>query len=160
MTLAPIPAWGDARASWPPDPLQFPESYRGVTSRRVFAYFLDFWILLFILAVLYFGVGLLTVMSLGLLSPLHLLLVPVPLLYHSLQMSGPYAATLGMRAFGLEGWSVDGGRPDLLQALVHAICFYLTLAPFAGLLLLVALFNPGRRTLHDFAARIVILRRS
>ena len=39
--------------------------------------------------------------------------------------------------------------------LVHTICFYLTLGLSGGLLLLFALFNRERRTLHDFIAGLV-----
>ena len=65
-----------------------------------------------------------------------------------------------MRCFDLEIHSILGGRTTLAQALVHTICFYGSLGFSAGLLLLVALFNPRRRTLHDFLAGTLVLRKS
>lgn len=146
-------------AVWPPDPLGEPGWYRGVTLRRIFAYWVDFWILALILVLMHFTLGILTVASLGLLLPLHLLVVPllVALLYHSLTMSGPFSATVGMRLFGLRVYSQTGGKPTLPQAILHSGLFYLTLC-FGFWPLLFALFNRQRRTLHDFAAGLLVLR--
>lgn len=146
--------------AWPPDPFDAPAYYAGVTLRRIVAYFVDFWIMVALLLVLHFAVGIATILTFGLLGPLHFLLVPlvVMLLYHILQIASPYAATLGMRLCGLRAWSVLGDRPTPAQAAIHGVCFYGSVGISGGLLLIVALFNRHRRTLHDFLAGVVVLR--
>jgi uncharacterized RDD family membrane protein YckC len=148
------------KTDWPPDPSSRPNAYRGVTLRRILAYLIDGWIIFLILLGVHLLLAMLTVVTLGLFWPLHILVVPlaVALPYHSLQTSSSAAATLGMRLFGLKVHSVLGGRPSLGQALVHTVCFYLTLGLSGGLLLLFALFNRERRTLHDLVAGLVVLR--
>jgi uncharacterized RDD family membrane protein YckC len=145
---------------WPPDPLLFPGPYIGVTWRRWVAYCIDFWIIFLVLVAIHSALFAVTILSFGLLWPLHLLVVPIAiaLLYHILQMASPAAATFGMRLFGLRAWRMDGGRPSLAQAIIHTLCLYLTLGFSGGILMLVALFNARRRTIHDFLADIVIVR--
>ena len=113
-----------------------------------------------VMLVIYLFLGFLVIVSFGLLWPL-LFLVPsilVALLYHALQTHGEAGGTLGMRLFGLEAWSVTKGRPTLLQTLVHTALLYGSFAFTGGLILVVALFNRERRTLHDFLSGEIILR--
>jgi uncharacterized RDD family membrane protein YckC len=142
-----------------PDPAAFPELYEGVLWRRVFAYLLD---LLFI-GVIAVGVwavfAVLWLISFGLLGPvLWFLFGLVPLAYHTLLLSGRRSATFGMRWFDLELRSVTGERPGFLQALIQTALFYVTIGLTCSLILLVALFNRRRRTLHDFLAGTVMVR--
>lgn len=142
-----------------PEPAAFPELYEGVLWRRVFSYLLD----LLLIGLIAAGVGLvfvvLTVLSLGLLAPvLWFLFGLVPLAYHTLLLSGRHSATFGMRLFDLELRSVTGERPGFLQALVQTALFYITIGMTCSLILLVALFNRRRRTLHDFLAGTVMVR--
>jgi uncharacterized RDD family membrane protein YckC len=142
-----------------PDPAAFPELYEGVLWRRVFAYLLD----LVFIGVIMVGVWLvfaaLWLLSFGLLGPvLWLLSGLVPLAYHTLLLSGRRSATFGMRCFDLELRSVSGERPSFLQALIETALFYVTVAMTCSLILLVALFNRRRRTLHDFLAGAVMVR--
>lgn len=148
-----------AASDWPPDPYQQPQWYRGVTTARVFAYLVDAFIIGLILLGLHLTLGILTIASLGLLFPLHLLVVPlaVALLYHSLTMAGPFSSTIGMRLFGLRVYGVDGRRPSLPQTLLHSGLFYFTIG-LAGWPLLFALFEPRRRTLHDLLSGLVVMR--
>lgn len=145
---------------WPPDPILNAERYRGVTLRRILAYLIDAAILGLLLIGGHALLAVLTVMSFGLLWPLHALFLPivVALAYHSLLIGGPGAATIGMRIAGIRVHTMLGGRPSLLQAFVQTVCFYLTTGFSGGILLLVALFNPRRRTLHDYLAGTLILR--
>jgi uncharacterized RDD family membrane protein YckC len=145
---------------WPPDPLRDAHFYESVTARRIVAYFLDLAIIVMLLLIIHLAIGMLTVLSLGLLGFLHLLAVPlaVALAYHIGLIASSGAATMGMRLFGLRAWSVLGGRPTPLQAVLHGFCFYGSMAATGGLIALVALFNPRRRTLHDMLAGVVVLR--
>src|SRR5215472_15663537 len=142
-----------------PDPAAFPELYEGVLWRRVLAYLVD---LLFI-GVIAVGVwvvfAVLWLVSFGLLGPvLWFLFGLVPLAYHTLLLGGPRSATLGMRCFDLELRSVNGERPNFFQALIQTALFYITIGLTCSLILLVALFNRRRRTLHDFLAGTVMVR--
>lgn len=103
--------------------------------------------------------ALLTVLSLGLLGPgLWFLFGLIPLAYHTLLVSGPRAATLGMRVFDLQLRAWTGERPVFLQALAHAALFYLTTGATCGLILLVAVLNHRKRTLHDILSGMLMVR--
>jgi uncharacterized RDD family membrane protein YckC len=129
-----------------PNPMSHPELFDGVMFRRIVAYLIDVVILSGAVLFLWF----LVVVTLGLLGPVTALITPViPIAYHSLLIGGPNSATIGMRLMGIEVRRLDGGRPDLVQALVQTLLFYTTLA-LTGLLLIVALFNDRRRCLHDW----------
>jgi uncharacterized RDD family membrane protein YckC len=133
--------------------------FDGVLWRRAAAYLIDVLWIAAIMVATWLLFALLTVLSLGLLAPgLWFLFGLVPLAYHTLLVGGPHAATFGMRAFDLEPRSADGGRPGFLQALAHAALFYLTVGATGSLVLLVALFNRRKRTLHDLLTGMLMLR--
>ena len=149
-------AYRDARM---PDPAAFPEIYEGVLWRRVMAYVVDLFCIGVIVVVVWFGFLLLWLLSFGLLGPLLWFLSGlIPLAYHTLLLSGRRSATYGMRMFDLELRSVSGERPSFLQALVQTLLFYITVALTCSLVLLFALFNRRRRTLHDVLAGTVMVR--
>jgi len=101
------------------------------------------------------------VLSFGLLLPLVPLLVGlIPVAYHALQVGGHHHATFGMRVFDLEVKTWTGGQPDVWQGFLMAALFYATLAITCSLILLVAVFNDRRRTLHDYLAGVVVVRRA
>ena len=124
-----------------PDPLSHPELFDGVVFKRVVGYLIDALILGGAVLFLWF----LVVVTLGLLGPAAALITPLlPLAYHTLLIGGPNSATIGMRLMGVEVRRLDGGRPDIVQALIQTLLFYATLA-FTGLLLVIALSNDKRR---------------
>lgn len=154
--IPPEPEWAD--------PWRHPLYYRGITFRRVFAYLIDAVIVMVTAGLVWVTSGIFTLLTFGLLWPLQALIVAmVPLLYHSLLIAGPASATLGMRAAGIRVMSIapgaeaDGGRPTLFQAMIQTVAFYGSLAVTGSLILLLALFNPRRRTLHDFLAGTVVV---
>src|ERR1700730_8585839 len=107
-----------------PDPATVPEAYEGVLWRRTLAYFVDLCFIgvLALLAWIIFVV--LWVLSFGLLGPvLWFLFGLIPLAYHTLLLSGPWSATLGMRLFGLELRSVNGERPASCRRWRKPRCF-------------------------------------
>lgn len=142
-----------------PEPAAWPELYEGLLRRRIAAYLIDLVCIGLIAAVLLIVFAVLTVLSLGLLGPvLWFLFGLIPLAYHTLLLSGRRAATLGMRCFDLELWSWNGERPSFLQALAQTALFYLTVSLTCSLILLVAVINRRKRTLHDFLAGTVMVR--
>ena len=131
---------------------------RGVLWRRVAAWFID----VVIIAVLVAGLWLLFllgVLTLGLGFPLLGALPLVPFCYHLLSLMSPANATPGQYMLDLiVRRNDDLGPPTGLQAVVSTLAFYLTLMT-SGLLLLVALLTTRRRTLHDLASGLVVVRR-
>jgi uncharacterized RDD family membrane protein YckC len=150
---------GVYRGAEMPDPDAFPELYEGILPRRVLAYFVD----LVCIAAIAAGVGIafavLWLLSFGLLGPLLWFLFGlIPLAYHTLQLAGRYSATLGMRLCDLELRSTTGERPGFLQALAQTALFYITVGATGSLILLAALFNRRRRTLHDWLSGTLMVR--
>jgi uncharacterized RDD family membrane protein YckC len=147
----------------PPDPLDHPEFYEGIVTRRIAAHLLDALLILLLIGGLGLVLVVLGVLTFGLLwLPLVFLGVAIPLAYDTLQVGGRRAATLGMRAFGLEVRSWTGGHPLRPQALLRAVLFwgmsYYTAAVMMWLLLGVALFNRRRRCLHDYFSGTLVIR--
>lgn len=137
--------------SHPFDPATLPELYRGVMLRRVVAYLVDLVIIAIVTTFAATVFAVLGVLSFGLLSPLlALLLLVVPLSYHTILIGGPSTATLGMRLFGIEVRRIDGSPPGYPLAALQTILFYTTVALTSWLILLVAMFNAQGRTLHDY----------
>ncbi len=144
----------------PPEPFAAPECYRGVLVRRVLAYWVDLLCIGLLIALAWVLFWSLAIASLGLLSPLLPILGLIPVLYHTLSIGGPRSATPGMRLTGVEVRSWTGERPSYLQAFVQTVLFYVTVYPTWSLVLLIALFNERRRTLHDMLAGTLVVRPS
>ena len=131
---------------------------QGVLIRRIFAWLIDALLLGIILSVLWLILTLFGVITLGVGFALYAVLPFVPFAYHWLFLAGRSAATPGQQALGLIVCRNDDlGRPTPAQTFVFTLIFYLTLAT-TGLLLLVALFTVRRRTLHDLASGLVVVR--
>jgi uncharacterized RDD family membrane protein YckC len=142
-----------------PEPAIWPELYQGLLRRRIAAYLIDLVCIGAIAVVLWLLFVVLTVLSLGLLGPvLWFLFGLIPLAYHTLLLSGARSATLGMRCFDLELWSLNGERPSFLQAFLQTALFYLSVSLTCSLILLIAVINQRKRTLHDFLAGTVMVR--
>jgi len=142
-----------------PDPAVRPELFDGVLWRRAFGYLIDALCIGTIMILVWCLFAFLTVVSFGTLGPvLWFAFGFIPLAYHTLLLSGRHCATFGMRAMDLQLRSWSGERPMFLQALVHCFLFYLTVGPTFCLILLFALFNRRKRTLHDVLAGTLMVR--
>ena len=130
----------------------------GVLLRRVAGFLLDVLLIAVLLVGLWAGLLLFGLLTLGLGFPLLGLLPAVPPLYHYLFLASPLSATPGQALMGLVVRRNDDlGRPDMLEALVSVVCFYITLA-LGAIWLVVALLTRRRRTLHDILAGLVVVR--
>lgn len=138
-----------------------PALFEGMVVRRVLAYFLDVLLIAVLGVVAAALLGLLGVLTLGLLTPINVLLLALlPLAYHAGLMA-LYGATPGMSVCDLAVRGIEhGGPPEPLQAVIMTVLFYLGVAATGWLILIVALFNRRRRTMHDFFAGTIVLRRS
>jgi uncharacterized RDD family membrane protein YckC len=145
-------AWQDG----PPARLDDPDLYDGLALRRAAGYLVDALLLLALIA----GLWLLVILSLGLLWPLKVLVTPLlPVAYHT-YFVGRSGATPGMQLMDVEIRSWTGRRPDYVQAFLMTVLFYVSVLPTGFLVLVVALFNDRQRTLHDFLAGTLGIRRS
>ncbi len=132
--------------------------YEGVVGRRVFAYLIDLAVLGLLTLAGYLFVFVFGLLSFGLLLPVGFLAIALlPLAYHSLFLSY-WGGTPGMAMMDLEGRAPDGGRPSLLQAVIHTALFLVSVPATAGLVLVVALLNDRGRTMHDFFAGVLFVR--
>lgn len=117
-------------------------AYSGVLSRRVFAFLIDYAIVLLLCipaAVIVFFLGVIT-LGLGFfLYPA--LFVIVAVLYFGVTLSGPSQASPGMRAMGIAMARMDGRRIDFLLATVHIALFWIINSVLTPLILLAGLLQ-------------------
>ncbi|EGP57431.1 hypothetical protein Agau_C201768 [Agrobacterium tumefaciens F2] len=134
-------------------------AYSGVLSRRVFAFLIDYAIVLLLCipaAVIVFFLGVIT-LGLGFfLYPA--LFVIVAVLYFGMTLGGPSQATPGMRAMGIAMARMDGRRIDFLLSTVHIALFWVINSVLTPLILLAGLFTERSRLVHDFLLGTVIVR--
>ncbi|MDH3236530.1 MAG: RDD family protein, partial [Alphaproteobacteria bacterium] len=117
-------------------------------------------ILLAIMAPLGFFAMVTAIATFGLLIlPFTLAFLGLRFLYYVGFTAGAKSATPGMRMLGIELRTVEGGRPDFLQAFLRLAVYYVLIGLLTPLILLVALFNGQRRALHDMASETVVVNR-
>ncbi|MBO9657049.1 RDD family protein [Agrobacterium sp. SOY23] len=134
-------------------------AYSGVLSRRVFAFLIDYAIVLLLCipaAVIVFFLGVITFGLGWFLFPA--LFVIVAVLYFGMTLGGPSQATPGMRAMGIAMARMDGQRIDFLLSTVHIVLFWVINSVLTPLILLAGLFTERSRLVHDFLLGTVIVR--
>lgn len=133
--------------------------YEGVLTRRVFAFLIDYTIVLLLLIPFAILVVLLGLLTFGLGWSLFAILGPaVAIVYVWNTLGGPNQATTGMRLMGIRLDKLDGGRVDGMLAVVHSVLFWSGNVILSPLILLVALFTNRKRTLHDLLLGTVVTR--
>ena len=136
-----------------------PDDYESIRLRRIFAYAIDVLCIAVISIAATVVATFLGIITFGVLTPLLVLgLALIPLIYNTLLVGGRGSATLGMRFMNVRMERMNGGGPDYLVAFIHAAVFYLTIAATSSLILLVSIFNPRGRCLHDYLVDTVIRR--
>jgi uncharacterized RDD family membrane protein YckC len=146
------------------DPLLQPELFRGVLTRRVFAFLIDLLVLSIpvILAVIFIAVF--GVVTLGLGWALFWLVSPASviwaLIYYGASLGGPHSATVGMRVMDLELRTWYGAPCYFVLGAMHAVLFWVSVSVLSPLILLVGLFNGRRRLLHDVILGTVVINSS
>ena len=148
--------WSDG----PPDIQDEPALYEDLLFRRVLAYVIDVVAIAVLSSAAWIAFGILSAVTFGLLAPIGIIAIGlIPVSYHTLFL-GRSGATPGMRFFDLEMWNLTGKRPEYIQAFLATVLFYVSVGLTAFLILIVALFNDRRRTLHDLLAGTIVLRRA
>ena len=146
------------------DPYLQPELFRGVLTRRVFAFLIDLVVLSVpvILACLFIAVF--GVVTLGLGWALFWLVSPASivwaLVYFGASLGGPHSATLGMRMMDLEMRTWYGASGYFALGAMHAVLFWVSVSFLTPLVVLVGLFNGRRRLLHDILLGTVVINSS
>lgn len=146
------------------DPYSQPELFRGVLTRRVFAFLIDLIVLAIpvVFAVVFIAVFGLVTLGLGwalfwLVSPASVIWA---LVYYGATLGGPHSATIGMRVMDLELRTWYGAPGYFLLGAMHAVLFWISISMLSPFVLLVGLFNARRRLLHDFVLGTVVINNS
>ena len=146
------------------DPVLQPELFRGVLTRRVFAFLIDLVVLSIpvLLAVVFIFIFGVITLSLGwwlygLLGPACVIWA---LVYYGSSIGGPHSATLGMRAMDLQLRTWTGAPGYFVLGAAHAVLFWVLVSFFTPLILLAGLFNGRRRLPHDMILGTVVINSS
>ena len=135
-----------------------PEIFADVRRQRMFAFLLDATAIIFLTVILSVPVFFLGLFTFGLGWILYpILWQTVALLYTAFTLGGPYSATPGMRAMGLEMRLTNGEPVYPLLAAIHALGYWLSMVFLSPLVLVVSLLNDRKRCLHDIVLNTVIL---
>ena len=146
------------------DPRTQPELFRGVLTRRVFAFLIDLVVMSIPVILGYIFIAVFGLITLGLGWALFWLAWPATviwaLVYYGATLGGPHSATLGMRVMDLELRTWYGAPGYFVLGAMHAVLFWLSISFLTPFILLVGLFNGRRRLLHDIVLGTVVINSS
>ncbi len=140
------------------EPADNPQLYEGVVTRRVMAFGIDLVVVVLLTTLVYVMTFFLGFLTFGLAWLAFGLIYPgVALLYAGLTLSGPRAATIGMRFMDIHMITWSGRRVDFMLGVMHALGFYLSVVALTPFSLAVALFEPRGRLVHDLVLGTMIV---
>ncbi len=146
------------------DPYLQPELFRGVLTRRVFAFLIDLVVLSVPVILGYLFIAVFGLITLGLGWALFWLAWPATVIwavvYYGASIGGPHSATLGMRVMDLELRTWYGAPGYFVLGAMHAVLFWVSISFLSPFVLLVGLFNRRRRLLHDIVLGTVLINSS
>jgi uncharacterized RDD family membrane protein YckC len=146
------------------DPITEPELFRGVLTRRIFAFLIDVVVISVPIVAGYIFIALFGLITLGLGWLLFWLAWPAAVIwaivYYGASIGGAHSATLGMRVMDLELRTWYGSPGYFVLGAMHAVLFWVSISFLTPLVLLVGLFNSRRRLLHDLVLGTVIINSS
>ena len=146
------------------DPVLQPELFRGLLTRRVFAFLIDLVVLAIPVILAYIFIAVFGLITLGLGWVLFWLVWPASviwaLVYYGSSLGGPHSATMGMRAMDLELRTWYGAPSYFVLGATHAVLFWVSISFLTPLVLLIGLFNSRRRLLHDVILGTVVINSS
>ncbi len=162
---------GDTGGAWrsdggvPPhafDPWTQPELFRGVLTRRMFAFLIDLVVLSIPVILAYVFIAVFGLITLGLGWLLFWLVWPASviwaIIYYGASLGGPHSATLGMRVMDLELRTWYGAPGYFVLGAMHAVLFWISVSMLTPLVLLIGLFNS--RLMHDIILGTVVINSS
>ena len=146
------------------DPDSQPELFRGVLTRRVFAFLIDLVVLSVPVILGYIFIAVFGVITLGLGWMLFWLAWPATIVwaivYYGASIGGPHSATMGMRAMDLEVRTWYGAPGYFVLGACHAVLYWVSISFLTPLVLLAGLLNSRRRLLHDIILGTVVINSS
>ena len=146
------------------DPWTQPELFRGVLTRRVFAFLIDLVVLSIPVILAYVFIAVFGLITLGLGWLLFWLVWPASviwaIIYYGASLGGPHSATLGMRAMDLELRTWYGAAGYFVLGAMHGVLFWISVSMLTPLVVLIGPFNSRRRLLHDFILGTIIINSS
>jgi uncharacterized RDD family membrane protein YckC len=146
------------------DPYAQPELFRGVLTRRVFAFVVDFLVISIPVILGYLFIGVFGLITLGLGWSLFWLAWPASvvwaIVYYGASLGGPHSATIGMRLMDLELRTWSGAPGYFVLGATHAVLFWVSVSFLSPFVVLVGLFNGRRRLLHDIVLGAVVINSS
>jgi uncharacterized RDD family membrane protein YckC len=159
--------WADSRAEARPhafDPWEQPELFRGVLTRRFFAFVIDLLVLSVPVVLVSLFIAVFGLVTLGLGWVLFAFVAPASVIwaivYYGMTLGGPRSATVGMRVMDLEMRTWYGEPSYFLLGATHAVVYWISVSVLSPLVLLVGLFNSRRRLLHDVILGTVVINTS
>ena len=146
------------------DPYLQPDLFRGVLTRRVFAFLIDLVVLSIPVILGYLFIAVFGLVTLGLGWALFWLAWPATvvwaIVYYGASIGGPHSATMGMRVMDLELRTWYGQPGYFVLGATHAVLFWVSISFLTPLVLLFGLFNGRRRLLHDVVLGTVVINSS
>ena len=143
------------------DPYLQPELFRGVATRRVFAFLIDMVVIAVPVVLGYLFILVFGVVTLGLGWMLFWLAWPASVVwavvYYGATIGGPNSATIGMRVMDLELRTWYGAPGYFVLGAMHAVLFWVSISFLTPFVVLVGLFNGRRRLLHDIVLGTVVI---
>lgn len=146
------------------DPATQPELFRGVLTRRFFAFIIDLVILSVPILLGIVFIALFGIVTLGLGWMLFWLVSPLSvvwaLLYYGLTLGGPHSATIGMRVMDLQLRTWYGEPAYFVLGAAHAVLYWVSVSVLTPLVLLLGLFTSRKQLLHDLVLGTVVVNTS
>jgi uncharacterized RDD family membrane protein YckC len=146
------------------DPQLQPQLFRGVLTRRIFAFLIDLVVLSVPVILGYLFIAVFGLITLGLGWALFWLAWPASVLwaivYYGSSIGGAHSATLGMRVMDLELRTWYGAPGYFVLGAMHAVLFWVSISFLTPFVVLVGLFNSRRRLLHDIVLGTVVINSS
>jgi uncharacterized RDD family membrane protein YckC len=146
------------------DPYLNPDAFRGVLTRRVFAFLIDLIVISIPVILGCIFIAVFGIVTLGLGWALFWLVSPASVIwaivYYGACIGGPHSATLGMRVMDLELRTWYGAPGYFVLGAMHVVLFWVSISFLTPFVLLVGLFNGRRRLLHDILVGTVIVNSS
>jgi uncharacterized RDD family membrane protein YckC len=146
------------------NPWTQPELFRGVLTRRFFAFLIDLVVLSIPVILACVFIAVFGVVTLGLGWALFWLVSPASVIwavvYYGACLGGPHSATLGMRVMDLELRTWYGAPSYFVLGAMHAVLFWVSVSFLTPFILLVGLFDSRSRLLHDIVLGTVVINAS
>jgi uncharacterized RDD family membrane protein YckC len=146
------------------DPYLQPELFRGVLMRRAIAFVIDLFLLVVPVIFAKIFIFIFGIVTLGLGWTLFFLVWPATviwaLIYYGASLGGPHSATVGMRMMDLELRTWYGAPSYFVLGAMHAVLFWVSVSMLTPFILLIGLFSPRRRLLHDIVLGTVVINTS